>query len=108
MTITLSTNCTSLTGSLGQGYGYHIQRRGKSFCSKRNSKGTVPSDGHLRFILAYAELAKMGLHVTGIRVSGEELQEACQEAQQFIAARQVNRPIYNADDIINFKRTFSL
>lgn len=108
MTITLSPTCTSLTGSLGQGFGYHIQRRGKTFCGVRQSRGYVPRDGHLRFIFACAELAKMGLHVTGIRVSGEELREACHEAFAHVAEACANRPTYNADDIINFKRTFSL
>ena len=108
MTITLSPTCTSLTGSLGQGFGYHIQCRGKTFCGVRQSRGYVPRDGHLRFIFACAELAKCGLHITGIRVPAKELREACQEAQQFIAARQVKLRIYDAQDIMNFKRTFSL
>ena len=108
MTLTLSPTCTSLTGSLGQGFGYHIQRRGKTFCGVRQSRGYVPRDGHLRFIFACTELAKMGLHVTGIRVPAKELREACREAQQFIAARQVKLRTYDAQDIMNFKHSFSL
>ena len=115
MTLTLSPTCTSLTGSLGQGFGYHIQRRGKTFCGVRQSRGYVPRDGHLRFIFACAELAKMGLHVTGIRVGWLELQEACYDAGRYTAAEHVRRnyadkakATYDAQDIMNFKRTFSL
>ena len=108
MELILSTNCTALTGTLGQGYGYYIRRSRTNRFFGQRSKGHVPRDGHLRFIFACAELAKCGLHITGIRVPAKELREACREAQQFIAARQVNRPTYNAQDIINFKHSFSL
>lgn len=108
MEIILTENCTSYTGSVGRGFGYAIQKRGKRFFGVRKSRGTVPPDGHLRFILACAEIAKRKLHIADIRVSGEELQSACQEAQQFVAATRVHSRTYNADDIINFKTTFSL
>ena len=52
MEIILSKQCESLTGSLGRGFGYHIQRRKNGFFAKRNSHGEIPRDGHLRFILS--------------------------------------------------------
>ena len=86
MEIILSSNCNSFTGSLGRGFGYYIKshlsyRSGKeSFFSQRNSKGSVPPDGHLKFIFACAELAQNGLHIADIRVSHQELSEALSEA----------------------------
>ena len=62
MEIILSKQCESLTGSLGQGFGYHIQKRKNGFFAKRNTKGEVPRDGHLRFILSCAEIAQSKLH----------------------------------------------
>ena len=72
MEIILSKQCESLTGSLGQGFGYHIQKRKNGFFAKRNTKGEVPRDGHLRFILSCAEIAQSKLHITDIRVSRME------------------------------------
>ena len=115
MEIKLSPICESLTGSLGRGFGYHIQRRKNGFFAKRNSKGTVPPDGHWRFILACAELAKMKLHVTDIEIHWMELSGALYEAGKFTAKRQVSsngmagvKLTYNAADIINLKITFGL
>ena len=108
MEIILTENCTSYTGSVGRGFGYAIQKRGKRLFGVRKSRGTVPPDGHLRFILACAEIAKRKLHIADIRVSGEELREACHEAFAHVAEACANRPTYNAEDIINFKTTFSL
>ena len=108
MEIILSNNCKSLTGSLGSGFGYHIQRRKNGFFSKQNSKGSVPPDGHWRFILACAELAQNGLHIADIRVERDELREALYEARKFYVARCLALQNYNARDIINFKNTFRL
>ena len=115
MEIKLSPICESLTGSLGRGFGYHIQRRKNGFFAKRNSKGTVPPDGHWRFILACAELAKMKLHVTDIEIDWFELHSALIEAHHFVAAwtvhdncRDKGKTNYNAADIINLKITFGL
>lgn len=108
MELILTENCTSYTGSVGRGFGYYIRRsRANRFFGQR-SKGTVPHDGHLRFILACAEIAKRKLHIADIRVSGEELREACHEAFAHVAEACANRPTYNARDIINFKTTFGL
>ena len=115
MEIKLSPICESLTGSLGRGFGYHIQRRKNGFFAKRNSKGSVPPDGHWRFILACAELAKMKLHVTDIEIHWMELQTALYEAHHFVASEHVRRNYadkakltYNAADIVNLKITFGL
>ena len=115
MKVILSPTCKSLTGSLGRGFGYHIQRRKNGFFAKRNSKGSVPPDGHWRFILACAELAKMKLHVTDIQIDWMELQTALYEAHRFVASEHVRRNYadkakltYNAADIVNLKITFGL
>ena len=115
MQLLLSKQCESLTGSLGRGFGYFIQKRRNGFYGIRNRKGTVPPDGHWRFILACAELAQSKLHVTDIRLSWEELQSALYEAHHFQASRKVKdneyaacKKSYNAADIINLKISFGL
>jgi len=103
MEIILSNQCESLTGTLGKGFGYHIQHCKNGFFAKRNAKGYIPPDGHLRFIIACAELAKSGLHIEDIRVKGEELNDALNEAgvKPFIFARKKN--MYNAGGILLIK-----
>ena len=113
MEIIISKQCESLTGSLGNGFGYHIQRRtdlkGKTrFWGVRKSKGAIPPDGHWRFIRTCAEMAKGHLHIADISVKKEELYDALTEANHWIAARSLRLPLYNARDIINLKITFSL
>ena len=114
MEIILSKQCESLTGSLGQGFGYHIQRRKKGFFAKRNTKGEVPRDGHLRFIFSCAELAQSKLHITDIRVPSEELMYALWKAGRetlgdYIFTEPDKFPeTFHAADIINFKNEYSL
>ena len=108
MQIILSKQCESLTGSLGRGFGYSIQRRKNGFYTKRDSKGIVPPDGHLRFILACANLAQSKLHITDVQLSRDELKQALWEAKHFIAAQNLKLEIYNARDILNLKTTFAL
>jgi hypothetical protein len=115
MKIILSNQCESLTGSLGSGFGYSIQRQRKGFFSKRNSKGKVPPDGHWRFIVACAELAKNGLHIADVQVLWMELSDALYEAGHFVANYKVcinaiekAKLFYNAADIINLKITFGI
>ena len=112
MEISLSKQCESLTGSLGKGFGYSIQRRrdheGRYHFYSQRSKWNVPPDGHLKFIFTCADLAQMGLHIADIRVKKEELYDALTEANHWIAARSLRLPLYNARDIINLKITFSL
>ena len=120
MQVILSNQCESLTGSLGRGFGYFIQRRSNKrgqvhYFSQRSKHGKIPADGHLRFILACAEIAKNTLHITDIKVDWMELMGALEEAHKFIPAQNVHdnfhgkgKEMYNAQDIINLKFTFSL
>ena len=107
MEIILSSNCESFTGSLGRGFGYFIVRRKNGFFSVR-SRHSVPPDGHWRFIVACAELAKAGLHISDIKVSRDEVSDALKEARHFIAATHLNLANYHARDILNLKTTFGL
>lgn len=108
MKIILSNQCESLTGSLGRGFGYHIEHRKNGFFSKRDQRGNPPHDGHWRFIVACAQLAQNKLHITDISVSRNELGAALYEARCFIAMQHLHLDNYNARDILNFKTTFSL
>ena len=114
MEIILSKQCESLTGSLGRGFGYHIQKRKNGFFAKRNTKGEVPRDGHLRFILSCAELAQSKLHITDIRVSRMELVFALWRADRetlgdYVFTEPDKFPkIFSAADIMNFKNEYSL
>ncbi len=119
MELILSRQCESLTGSLGRGFGYHVQRRSDydgtiHFWGVRKSKGTVPPDGHLRFIFLCAELTKMRLHIADIRVSVAELHDALWEAglrkaAAYITAHRMDFPnVFCKDDIINFKNKHNL
>ena len=120
MDIILSNQCESLTGSLGRGFGYFIVARWSRkdvkfhYCSQR-SRWNVPPDGHLRFILACAQIAQSKLHIADIQIHWKELYDALYEARHFTAAfhvelngRKAKKIFYNARDIINLKTTFSL
>ena len=115
MEILITKQCEALTGSLGRGYGYHIQRRKNGFFAKRNSNGAIPHDGHLRFIFACAELAQLRTHITDIRVPRKELSDALSEAGfSHLASRcpvlacyaREYPEIFSAADIINFRRDY--
>ena len=118
MEIILSKQCEALTGSLGKGFGYAIQKRtdhnGKTrFWSVRYSNRAVPPDGHLRFIFTCAELAQMRLHVSDIRVPRKELSDALWEAGYKQDSNNVlgdnDLPeILSANDIIKFHRDYLL
>ena len=115
MKIFISERCESISGSLGRGFGYHIQRRKNGFFAKRNSNGLVPPDGHWHFILACAQLSRQKLHITDIQIGWLELQTALYNARQYQASEHVRRNYadkqkvtYNAVDIINLKTLFSL
>ena len=114
MEIILSKQCEALTGSLGRGFGYHIQRRKNGYYAKRNTKGVVPPDGHWKFIITCAELTQMKLHVSDIRVKRIELAQALWEAGLRKLADKVTenqdrlQDVMNASDIINFKNNNNL
>ena len=109
MEIILTKQCESLTGALGNGYGYFIQRRrgqdGKyHFFSQRSKHLPIPRDGHLRFIFACAELTQMKLHISDIRVSGYELKAALQEDVLLASALCVDVDNeYSAAEVLQFK-----
>ena len=108
MQLFLSKQCESLTGSLGSGYGYAVQKQRGGYYAKRNSKGIVPPDGHLRFILKCAELARMKMHIVDIRVPRLELQVALMEAGQYPASLRITQTELNAEQVINFKQRYKL
>ena len=110
MEIILSKQCESLTGALGNGYGYFIQRRrgqdGKyHFFSQRSKHPPIPRDGHLRFIFTCADLAQAKLHISDIRVSGYELKAALQEDVLLASALCVDVDNeYSAAEVLQFKK----
>ena len=116
MEIILSKQCEALTGSLGKGFGYSIQRRRDHegryhFFSQRSKHPPIPIDGHLRFIFTCADLAQMGLHIADIRVPRKELSDALWEAGYKPDSNNVlgdnDLPeILSATDIIKFHRDY--
>ena len=108
MEIILSKQCESITGSLGQGFGYFIVNRKGRFYSVR-SKHSVPYNGHWLFIVACAELAQSKFHVADIEVSGFELMVALNEAFLIASALSVDLDhVYSARDVLNFKSNLGL
>ena len=115
MEIFLAPTCTSLTGTLGRGFGYYIRSTKKGRFFGQRSKHNVPPNGHWRFIVSCAQLAQNGLHIADICIEWEELRSALFEAKFFVASEMVwrnyedkNKVWYNAQDIINLKTTFGL
>ena len=105
MEVILTQKCKSLTGVLGSGFGYHIQRRKNGFFSKRNAKGPIPPDGHWRFIVSCAELAKLNLHIADIKVSQTEVLTALRESGRGDYLWKLNYPSYlHATDVLNLKQ----
>jgi len=114
MEIILSKQCESLTGTLGRGYGYCIQKQKDKFVSKRNSKGSIPNDGHLRFILTCADLAQSKLHIADISVTREELADALREARCTTPLYGLTKypedypAVFNAQQVMKFKERYNL
>ena len=108
MEIFITKQCEALTGSLGKGFGYHIQRRKNGFFAKRNSNGEIPADGHLRFIFACAELAQMKTHITDIRVPRCEFQSALSEAGVSLSGARDIRHESSATDVLTLKEKLCL
>ena len=116
MEIILSEQCESLTGSLGRGFGYFIQRRrghdgSVRFFSQRSKHPPIPQDGHLRFIFTCAELAFLSLHIADIRVPRKELSDALWEAgykpdSRIILGDNDLPELLSASDIIKFRRDY--
>ena len=103
MEVILSKQCESLVGTLERGLGYSLQQRGKRFFSQR-SKHFVPEDGHWRFIVLCAEMARNGLYITDVRVCGGEMAGALLEAGlRTCAALAISKNTYNAKEVLAFK-----
>lgn len=92
MEVILSPSCADLRGSLGAGFGYHIEHIHGRYVSRRNSKGDIPKDGHLRLIHACAVLSKMRMHIIDIRVTAKELRDALDEAGYIYGIQLVLMP----------------
>ena len=109
MEVILGKGVSSFTGSLNKAHGYAVQKRGNRFYGVRNTRGVVPPDGHLKFILGCAEIAQLRMYIADIKVQPGELRAALEEAHCFVAAGHVHdRMVYDARDIRNFKTTFGL
>ncbi len=107
MEIILARNCKSLTGSLGKGYGYAICRRGKRFFSQRSPKGPRIKDGHLRFIIACADMAQFNYFIGDINVEGKELLEAAREAHVELESIEPDEH-YDAQQVRDIKNNHGL
>ena len=114
MEIILSNNVQSLTGSLGQGYGYSIRKvlgdgGHATFHSVRAPK-KVPKDGHLKFIFACAVLARMGSHITDIRVDVFEMNRAIAEAtdEEMCTPYLRGLRVLNAEEVLTLKEMLRL
>lgn len=111
MRVILTEQCESFTGSLGRGFGYHIQRRKNGFFAKRNAKGVVPFNGHWLFIVACAQLATSHTHIEDIRISAKELRDAINEAGFIFGdslVRAKKDEIFHASQVLDFKKRWAL
>ena len=113
MKVILSNMCASLVGTLERGLGYHLEHRKNGFFSKRDQRGSVPPDGHLRFIFLCAEMAHNHLYISDIEVTAGELDEALSEAGLALGANppslsslcslDVRREVLSASDILSIR-----
>ena len=103
MKVILSNMCLSLVGMLNPELGYHLEHRKNGFFAVRNNT-PAPPDGHWRFIVLCAEMAKTGIYIKDICVSGYELKTALQEAVFLASALKVDVDYeYNAAEVLQFK-----
>ena len=79
MEIILSKYCKSFTGTISRYHGYAIRKTGNRYLSCRTNSRHATPDGHWRFILACAELAKQGFMLSDIRISQDEIMDALHE-----------------------------
>ena len=106
MEIILSKNCQSLTGTISRSHGYSVRRTGERFFGIRSTRGSVPPDGHWRFILSIANLAPSNLVVADIRIRGTEIIGALDEAGYPVEAIEMVFPgaVYCATDILKLEK----
>ena len=102
-----------LCGSFGKEFGYSLTRRYQRlgqplYVSKRGNN--PPPDGHWKFIVSCAYMARHNLHIARIYVSGYELAAALEEAglRTKMCAPIALMDYYDADRIIYMKETFNL
>ena len=95
-------------------FGYHIQKRKNGFFAQRDSKGFIPFNGPLRFILTCAILALSKLHIADISVTREELAEALREARCTTPLYGLTKysedypAVFNAQQVMKFKERYNL
>ena len=111
MEIILSRHCKSFTGTLSRKHGYSICKRGKGFFGQRKGRN-VPADGHLRFILDCAELAREGMLIADVRLMGDELIDAGTEAgicndEMIRELSSLNEPL-TLNDVMRYKTKYGL
>ena len=104
MKIILNKRCEHISGSVGRGYGYCIQGRNGVFYIKRNSSGSKVYDGHLRIIIACANMALLNLHIADIQLQAKELKKALNEAQIPITGKVPRGKILNAKETLELLR----
>lgn len=104
MEIILSKQCESLVGMLERGLGYYIRSTKTGRFFGQRSRHSVPPSGHWRFIVLCAEMARNGLYITDVRVSGGEMNRALFEAGlHSCAALAISKNVYNAKEVLAFK-----
>ena len=97
MQIILSNRISSFTGTIVNGIGYAVRPRNGRFYGFRNSKGSVPQNGHLQFIKACVSLCRTSLYFVDIRLSPFEFAEAITEAGRK-PPKDLPRHTLNADE----------
>lgn len=100
MKIILNKRCEHISGSIGRGYGYSIRGINGEFFTVRNSKGSKIYDGHLRIIIACANIALLNLHIADIKLKSKELKKALNEAQIPITGKVPRGKILNAEQTL--------
>ena len=95
--------CLSLVGMLNPELGYHLEQRKNGFFAVRNNT-SVPPDGHWRFIVLCAEMAKNGLHIKDIEVTAGELDDALEEATD----GRLQSPWAPRDAVVNAAKVLQL
>ena len=105
MEIILSKNCQSITGTISRKHGYYIKNIKGRFYGVRKSRGMVPPDGHLHFIICLAHMAvnSRNLYISDISVPSLEIVAALDEANfppSAITVLCVPGHVYNAREIV--------
>ena len=100
--------CRSFTGALSKKDGYCIRRRGERFFGCRQLTRQATPDGHWRFIVTCAQIARHRLYVSNIIVSYEEVRQALEEAGKTIPPMLLADGVFNAEKLLAFKNEYSL